>query len=158
MAQIYSIVYQPLDQEYPEGHFGDFLRLPLETAELIADHGIDGDRKAGHNRQRQLNILSYEWLQVRKREGYRADPGQFGEQLVVRGLDVLQLQPGERLQLGPLAVVEITKGRTGCLRLATAHGQDELLQLGEIGVMARVITGGPITLGDPVLVLEAIPV
>lgn len=158
MAQIYSILYQPLDQEYPEGHVGDFIRLPLETAELIADHGIDGDRKAGHNPQRQLNILSYEWLQERKREGYRADLGQFGEQLVVQGLDVLQLQPGERLQLGPLAVIEITKARTGCLRLAAAHGQDELLQLGGIGVLAYVITGGPITVDDPVLVLEAVVV
>lgn len=153
MSHIYSIVYQPLDQDYPEGHTGDFIRLPLETAELIAGHGLAGDRKAGHNPQRQLNILSYEWLQARKAEGFRAEPGQFGEQLVVRGLDVLALQPGERLQLGPQAVIEVVKPRTGCLRLAAAHGKSEKLDLGGIGIMARVITSGPIRVGDAVQVL-----
>jgi MOSC domain-containing protein YiiM len=157
MAHLYSIVYQPLDQEYAEGHFSDFIRVPLQTAELIANHGIQGDRKAGRNPDRQLNILSYEWLAEREQEGYRSAPGEFGEQLIVRDLDVLQLQPGDRLQFGNEAVIEVVKPRTGCLRLAAAQGHDEMLQLGGIGIMARVLTGGSIRVGDPVLVLEAIP-
>jgi MOSC domain-containing protein YiiM len=153
MSSIYSIVYQPKDQAYPEGHVGDFIRVPVQTAELVANHGIAGDRKAGHNTVRQLNLLDCDWLREREAEGFQAGPGQFGEQLILEGLDVLALQPGDQLQLGSLAIIEVTKGRTGCLRLAAAHGKEELLTVGPIGILAKVVVGGPIQVGDPVTVL-----
>ena len=152
MPQITSIVYQPRDQQYAEGAV-DFMRLPLESAELMAGHGIRGDRKAGHHPDRQLNLLSTGWLAMAAAKGYRAAPGQFGEQLILDGIDLVTLPPGTRLQLGDAAVLEIVKGRTGCTRLEAAQGRT-IAGLGPIGVLARVITGGPIRVGDPVAVLE----
>jgi MOSC domain-containing protein YiiM len=153
MAEIYRIVYQPMDEHYPEGHSGDFIRRPLQTAELIAGYGLKGDAKAGRRSDRQVNILSTDWLEKRRQEGFRTNPGDFGEQLTVDGLDVLSLEPGTQLQLGP-AVVEIVKARAGCLRLAAAHGYDEVLDVGGVGVMARVLVSGTIRVGDPVVVLS----
>lgn len=154
MANLVSIVYQPVDREYVDP-YGDFIREPLIAAELVADHGIRGDRKAGHNPQRQVNLLSGGWLAEAAARGYRAAPGQFGEQLIVDGLDLAVLPPGTQLQLGDVAVLEIIKGRTGCERLEAAQGKS-IKGLGAIGVLARVVAGGPIRVGDPVAVLEMI--
>jgi MOSC domain-containing protein YiiM len=153
MAQITSIVYQPVGMNYGENR-EDYIRLPLESARLIAGHGIDGDQKAGRHPDRQLNLLSLEWLQALKPQGYRTAPGQFGEQIIVQGLPLLELQPGDRLQLGGQAVVEITKPRTGCDRLERAQrGKSVVDHLGPLGQLAKVTRGGTIRVGDPVELL-----
>lgn len=152
MAEIVSIVYQPADFEYT-GDKSDFMRQPLESAELVAGHGIRGDRKAGHNPDRQLNLLPADWLAMAAGLGFRAAPGQFGEQLITDGIDLFALPPGARLQLGEQAVVEVVKGRSGCSRLEAAQGKS-IAGLGPIGILARVIAGGQIRVGDPIVVLE----
>lgn len=153
MSTLISIVHKPDDSEYVAGGDTDFRRAPLESAELVAGRGIRGDHKAGRHPDRQINLLSTGWLATAAAKGYRAAPGQFGEQLIVDGIDLVALPPGTRLQLGPAAVLEIVKGRTGCSRLEAAQGKS-IAGLGPIGVLARVVIGGPIRHGDPVAVLE----
>lgn len=155
MAELISIVYQPLDREYAGPRDADYIRVPLEAAELVAGHGLRGDRKAGHNANRQVNILSAEWLAQAAEQGYRTSPGQFGEQLIFAGLDAAALPSGTRLRLGDAAVLEIVKGRTGCERLEAAQGKS-IAGLGPIGALARVIEGGAIRVGDSVAVLEPV--
>ena len=150
MSKIYSIVYQPKDKKYDDRSV-DFIREPLQQATLIADHGIKGDAKAGRNRSRQVNILSLEWLQRMKREGHRTEPGQFGEQIVVQGIDLEILQPGDQLQMGESAAVEITKARIGCERLEAAQGRSNEAFGGLVGMLAKVVAGGDIRVGDPVI-------
>lgn len=153
MGKIYSIVYHPQDEARDHGR-QDYLRLPLQTADLVAGHGIDGDQKAGRHPGRQLNILSYEWLQALEPQGYRTAPGQFGEQLIVQDFPLMELEPGDRLQLGDHAVIEITKPRTGCDRLERAQrGKPVVGHLGPLGMLAKVIRSGPIHVGDPVELL-----
>jgi len=154
MAHIESIVYQPKDQEYGE-QLDDFIRVPVQHVNLIANHGIERDQKAGHHPQRQLNLLSREWLDSIQPKGYKTQPGQFGEQIIVKGLDFEELKVGERLQLGDAACIEITKARTGCERLELAQGQS-IKGLGGIGVLAKVVSGGVIRVGDPIKVLERV--
>ena len=152
MPQISSIAYQPRDRHYDDP-LSDFIRVPVEAATLVADYGLDGDQKAGHNKTRQVNLLSAEWLAARAAEGYRAAPGQFGEQMIVEGLAVETLPPGTLLAFGPTAILSITKGRTGCERLQAVQPRPTT-GLGPIGVLARVVMGGPIRVGDAVAVLE----
>jgi MOSC domain-containing protein YiiM len=155
MAQIISIVYQPEGRESNERQ-PDYLRIPLQEATLIAGYGIQGDQKGGHHPDRQLNLLSNEWLQKIGQQGYRNHPGEFGEQIIVQGLELEELVPGDRLQLGEEAVVEISKGRAGCDRLQAAQPLP-VKELGSIGMLARVIRGGEIRTGDPVeLIVESV--
>jgi MOSC domain-containing protein YiiM len=155
MASIYSIVYQPKDQAYGE-RLDYYIRVPVAQANLIAGRGIEGDRKAGRHPARQLNLLSREWLVALQPKGYKTEPGHFGEQIIIAGLAVESLEPGVRLQLGYEACIEITKPRTGCDRLELAQGK-AVKELGPLGVLAKVIIGGLIKVGDPVLVLESVP-
>jgi MOSC domain-containing protein YiiM len=154
MGSIYSIVYQPTDREYGS-RSEDFIRVPMQQANLIAGHGIEGDRKAGRRAERQINLLSREWLLRLKNLGYRIEPGQFGEQITLAGIDLEQLKFGERLQLGATACIEIRQARTPCGRLQVAQ-QLAFEGLKAIGVMATVVTGGTIRVGDPVLRLQCV--
>jgi len=154
MAHISSIAYQPQGMNYQDQeHAGDYIRVPFANARLVAGHGIEGDQKAGHHPERQINLVSQDWLDAQAPKGYRTRPGQFGEQMIITGIAVEQLSPGTRLQLGAEAVVEVAKARTGCPRLESAQGKP-IAGLGPLGVMVRVITDGAVSLGDTVAVLE----
>ena len=149
MSIIYSIVYQPEDKKYDD-RMVNFIREPLQQATLVADHGIKGDAKAGRNRSRQLNILSLEWLENLRTKGYHAEPGEFGEQIIVQDLDVEHLIPGDRLKIGESATIQITKARTGCERLQAAQGLSNEAFGGIVGMMAKVVAGGEIFVGSTV--------
>lgn len=154
MPDIASIVYKPAGQgDDPERHY---LRVPLAEAELVAGRGIRGDLKGTPNRP--LNLMSAEVLAGLAGEGFQTGPGQMGEQIVFRGLDVNTLAEGDRVQLGEQAVVEMIKPRTGCDRFEHIQGRPASSVQGRLGMMAKVVVGGTIRVGDSVTVLATAPV
>lgn len=157
MANIKSIVYQPLDQDYSDGRFDYFIRVPIEEINLIANYGIEDDAKAGHQPKRQLNFLTTEWLDERKAEGFQIGPGEFGEQIIIDGLTMAEIESGLQLQLGSQAIIEVTKPRTGCSRLEAAQGKIVPYEAKKaIGWLSTVIEGGIIKVGDEVKILELV--
>jgi molybdopterin adenylyltransferase len=146
-AVISSIVYKP-ETAQPADHF---LRVPLTSAELVTGHGIEGDRKGG-NPKRQLNIMSRETIQELEREGYTVAPGALGEQIIIDGLDVRDLPIGSWLQIGSEAQIEVISLRNGCDRFEHIQGKPKAS--GRIGVMAGVVHGGSIAIGDSVKVIQ----
>lgn len=152
MGEIYSIVYQTTPSQHVEPYH--YSRTALDAAELVVGHGIQGDLKGGHNPQRQLNLMSYETLEALRAEGFKTSPGEMGEQIIVRGLDVNTLAGGTRLQFGDSAVIEVVKPRTGCEWFQQVQGKSRDLVQGRMGVMAMVISGGRVHVGDAVRVLQ----
>jgi molybdopterin adenylyltransferase len=152
MISITSIVYKPESADSdPEDHY---IRIPLNSANLVAGYGIEGDRKGG-NPKRNLNIMSYETLETLREDGFSTLPGQMGEQIVIQGIDVGKLAEGAQLQIGDQALVEVVSHRTGCERFEGIQGKSPKLAAGRMGVMAKVITGGKIAVGDAVKLLQA---
>ncbi len=145
--QIVSIVYKPQGVEGQPPN--QYARQSVEQARLLAGYGIEGDRKGGHP-ERQLNLMAAETLAQLAGEGCDTSPGMLGEQLIVRGVDVDALPVGARLRLGAEAVIEVTTPRTGCDRFAHIQGVDPERLNGRMGIMARVVSGGPIQVGDTV--------
>ena len=154
MSEVYSLVYQPTPSEQVEPYH--YTRVSVEQVNLIAGHGIEGDQKAGHNPNRHLNIMSYEIVEGLKSEGFKAEPGELGEQIIVRGLDVSTLAEGDRIQLGASAIAEIVKPRTGCDWFEMIQGKSPSLVQDRMGMMARVIESGIVKVGDPVRVVERV--
>lgn len=152
MGTIASIVYRP-EQLHPKDHFS---RVPLQTANLVEGKGIEGDRK-GDNPARQLNIMTRETLDALAAEGFKTQPGQMGEQIVVSGVDVNTLPEGAQIQIGD-AVVEVYKPRTGCDRFEAIQGLPPKQAANRLGVIAGVIKSGTIHVGDEVTVLEDVRV
>jgi MOSC domain-containing protein YiiM len=150
MTQIASIVYKPAGQPEPPNAY---LRVDLDEAVLLPNYGIEGDAKGGHPK-RNLNIMSYETLTNLRSQGFYTEPGQMGEQIVIHQLDVDHLAPGTRVQLGMEAIIEVTEPRNGCQKFEAYQGKPLKLVAGQMGVMAQVVVGGKIQVGDPVRVLK----
>ncbi len=152
MSSIHSLVYQPEPSEHtPPYHYN---RVPVDCVNLIAGHGIEGDRKAGHHPDRHLNIMSLDDVRSLAQEGWKTEPGQLGEQIVISGLDIASLAPGTRLQFGDSAVIEVVKLRTGCDWLELIQGKKPADAAGRLGVMARVVASGAVCTGAQVVVIQ----
>ena len=87
------------------------------------------------------------------------NPGQLGENVTTRGVDLLGLPAGTRLHLGATAVVEVTGLRNPCLQLEGIHeglmaavlDRDEAGNvIRRAGIMAIVLAGGDVRPGDPI--------
>ncbi|MER2600045.1 MAG: MOSC domain-containing protein [Caldilineales bacterium] len=136
-----NIVFTPLP--------GSFNRKPLVEATLIAGYGITDDRKGGHPK-RNLNIMDEEMLAMLASEGYPAQPGVLGENLVVQGINVSALPAGSHLRIGDSALIEVGKLREPCYKLTALDARMPDTVIGRVGVMARVLHGGIIRVGDSV--------
>ncbi len=152
MAEIYSLVYTPYDERRQDR----YTRIPMTAVKLVAGHGIEGDLNGGSSPDRNLNVMTYETLAALGEEGFRTQPGEMGEQIAVRGLDINALPVGSRVQFGDHAVIEVVKPRTGCDRFEAIQGRSRMEVQDRLGVMARVIADGEVRVGDPVTVLQAV--
>lgn len=145
-ATIVSLSYQSASRTH----------MAAGRVNLIAGHGIEGDRKAGHHPKRHLNIMAHEVVSRLTVDGVAVQPGQLGEQIIVAGVDLAALPDGTRLHLGESAVVEITMLRTGCSRYGQLKG--DYAEDVPLGVMARVLQGGAVAVGDAVRITIEEPV
>src|SRR5690554_2822658 len=89
-ATIVSLSYQSAAHE----------RVTADRVNLIAGHGIEGDRKAGHHPKRHVNLMAHEIVSRLTVDGIAVQPGQLGEQIIVAGIDLASLSTGTRLHLG----------------------------------------------------------
>lgn len=85
-------------------------------------------------------------------------PGQFGENLRTRGLDVDGAEIGERWRIGEQVVVEVTMPRTPCATFGRWLGQERWVRRfgdhGRPGAYLRVVERGEVEAGDRVDVVH----
>jgi|TARA_B100001964_G_scaffold226428_1_gene275332 MOSC domain-containing protein YiiM len=110
---------------------------------------------------RQVHLIHGELLDDLREEGFDLEPGQMGENVTTRGVDLLELPLGTRLRLGADVLVEVTGLRNPCAQLdgiqpnlmAAVIGRDDD---GEpvflAGVMSVVVSGGEVRPGDEIKV------
>lgn len=154
MAEIFSICMQEEASVHEPPY--QYSRVPIRSAQLQSGHGIEGDLKAGHHPKRHLNIMSYETLQVLADQGFRTNPGEMGEQIIIKGLDVNKLEAGTELYLGDEAVIVVNEPRTGCDWFEQVQGKSPKQARGRMGIMASVTASGRIRVGDRVAVVKVV--
>jgi MOSC domain-containing protein YiiM len=140
---------------------------------LLAGLGVEGDAHLGatvrHRSRvardptqpnlRQVHLVHGELHDELAAAGFPVGPGELGENVTTRGLDLLGLPTGARLRLGAGAVVEVTGLRNPCRQLEGLHpglmaavlerdADGRLVR--KAGVMAIVLAGGDVRGGDPV--------
>ena len=69
------------------------VKRPVEEALLVEEFGIRGDAHAG-KWHRQVSILGYEKIKEFNEQGGKVEDGDFGENLIVSGIDVDGLAVG----------------------------------------------------------------
>lgn len=144
-ATVVSIHYSPQP--------GSYNRKPLAEATLLAGVGIDGDRKAGHPK-RNLNIMDQETVDILAAEGFLTGPGVLGENMILAGVELGARSPGTRIRIGQQAVVEMLALREPCYKLTALDASMPESVVGRVGVMARVVEGGVVRVGDAVVVVD----
>ena len=125
----------------------------IKKAELIKDFGINGVGHAG-KWHRQVSLLSYETIEEFKSRGADVIDGAFGENLVVKGIDLKNINIGDKLKCNNV-ILEITQKGKEC------HSHCEIYKkMGECimptnGVFAVVNNGGIIEEGDEINVYSS---
>lgn len=135
--------------------------------------GVVGDAHAGTTVQhrfrvaadphqpnlRQVHLIHAELFTELDGQGFQVAPGQLGENITTRHLDLLALPRGTRLHVGPEAVVEVTGLRNPCYQinafqpglLNAVLGRNDTGQIvRKAGIMGVVVHGGPIKPGDTI--------
>ncbi|MFB7946400.1 MOSC domain-containing protein [Kitasatospora phosalacinea] len=142
---------------------------------LLAGLGVEGDVHAGTTvkhrsrvRQdpsqpnlRQVHLMHAELFEELAAAGFTVEPGQLGENVTTRGVDLLALPVGALLHLGAEAVVEVTGLRNPCAQIdgfrpgllkQVVHRNDDGTLVRRAGIMGVVRSGGEIRPGDGVTV------
>lgn len=125
---------------------------PVPSANLITGVGIEGDKHAVATSHRQVLLDDQEAL-----DEVGVEPGTIKENLTVQGLHVMGLAPGTRVRLGESAVLEITEVCEPCFRMDEIRIGLKAELVGRRGMLARVVNGGPIAVGDRITIEEAEP-
>lgn len=152
-----------------------FSKVPQPWVDLVAGLGVAGDAHLGVTIQhlgrmardpsqpnlRQVHLVHAELMDELAAAGHEVRPGDMGENVTTRGIDLLALPTGAVLQLGPTAVVQVTGLRNPCLQLdafqpglmrAVLDRDAEGQLVRKAGVMAVVVAGGRVRAGDDIAV------
>jgi len=146
-----------------------------ESIKLIAGWGVEGDAHAGKTVQhrsdkrrnpdapnlRQVHLMHAELFDYVAELGLTVQPGQMGENITTRNIDILGLARGTRLKMGE-AVIEVTGLRNPCKYLndiapglmkacLARHEDGELFP--QTGVMGIIISGGEVRAGDAIQII-----
>lgn len=158
-----------------------FSKHPEDAITLLEGLGVGGDAHAGRTVKhrsrvardpsapnlRQVHLLQSELFDELVARDHAVFPGDLGENITTRGIDLLALPTGTVLQLGATAQVEVTGLRNPCSQIdrfqrglmaavLDRDAQGHLVR--KAGVMAVVRQGGIVRPGDPIVVhLPATP-
>ena len=150
-----------------------FSKPNSESVYLITGHGVEGDVHAGKTVKhrylikqdptqlnlRQVHLIHAELIDELRDQGFNVSPGQLGENITTRGVDLLALPTGTKLNLGSDAVIEITGLRNPCYQLddfqkgltaAVLDKDEEGNLIRKAGIMGIVLADGVVHPGDSI--------
>lgn len=139
--------------------------------ELVAGLGVKDDAHAGELVQhrsrvaidpsqpnlRQVHLIHAELLDDLAAKGFAVKPGDLGENMTTRGIDLLGLPADTLLAIGPSAILRVTGLRNPCAQIErfmpgllaeVVYRQPDDTIVRMCGIMAVVEVGGPIAPGD----------
>ncbi len=124
-----------------------FSKAPLAVIRIIAGLGVEGDAHAGITVQhrsrvavdptqpnlRQVHLIHTELFEELGHKGFVVAPGDMGENIATRGVDLLGLPRGSLLRVGQKVVLEVTGLRNPCAQIERFQS----------GLLAAVLGRGP---------------
>ena len=118
---------------------------PVTEATAISAQGLEGDRSCSPDNTRQVLFMDQETLNE-----LALKPGQIKENITTSGLDLSQAQGGQVVFIGEAVTMELVGDCEPCGKMdAIRAGLRQVLD-GRRGVLAMVISGGPIKVGDSI--------
>ncbi len=130
-------------------------KRPVETGRFIRDFGIENDAHAG-KWHRQVSLLSYDKVKEFNARGAGVTDGDFGENLLVEGIDFKKLPVGTILKAGSVTLRITQIGKECHSSCAIRQRVGDCIMPRE-GVFAEVLEGGTIRAGDQMRVTLPAP-
>jgi MOSC domain-containing protein YiiM len=124
-------------------------KTPVDIVELQSGHGVVGDAHAG-SWHRQVSLLAVESIRKMQQLGLAVAPGAFAENLTTAGVELTALAVGSRLKIGD-ALLEVTQIGKECHTRCAIYAQAGDCVMPKEGIFARVLAGGVVRVGDPIL-------
>jgi MOSC domain-containing protein YiiM len=123
-----------------------------DYAKFVEGWGIEGDFHAGS--QREVSMLSFDSIQRMKKKFPSIEFGNFGENLVVEGLDFGKINIGDKLKIGNEVEAEIIMIGKECHDRCIIYYETGECIMPVEGVFMRVLKGGIVKRNDTVLLLK----
>lgn len=125
-------------------------KSPVGKAFLKKGWGMVGDAHAGPGR-RQVALLEWERVRRFNEEGAEAGPGDFAENIDLKGIDFSRLKAGTVLEVGPARLKITEKGKPEWKEGDYSYRGTALTA--KHGLFARVVRSGEIKKGDKVTII-----
>ena len=149
-------------------------KLPVSQVNLVKGRGVKGDYHAGKNirhrylarkdptrlNNRQVLVVDREIHGYIQRQGISLQPGELGENILLDGVDLMALEIGTQLEIGP-TLIELTEIREPCSQLDGVHpGLHRAVEIRTTtgvrpyaGMLGVILKGGEVQPGDRVHVI-----
>jgi MOSC domain-containing protein YiiM len=125
----------------------------IGRGDVLEGFGIKDDAHGG-SWHRQVSLLAEESVQKIRARGLDVDCGDFAENITTRGLDLVNLSIGARLRIGSSVVLEVSQIGKECHTRCSIYYQAGDCVMPTEGIFAKVLSGGPIAVGDVIEVIE----
>jgi MOSC domain-containing protein YiiM len=124
----------------------------VESAELVADHGLQGDSHAGRDPDRQVSLFATETMREIQNEGFEISAGSLSANLFTENIALNSLAPGARLRIGD-AIIEIAEARKPCRSITKIDNRLPKRLFGQCGQVGRIVKSGMARVGDDVEIM-----
>jgi MOSC domain-containing protein YiiM len=115
--------------------------------------GLANDAHAGPW-HRQVSLLATESIKKIKDKGLDVKAGDFAENLTTEGIDLPALPVGTQLKIGDGIIMKVTQIGKECHARCNIFYQVGDCVMPREGIFAEVLTGGEVTVGDEVEVMQ----
>ena len=126
-------------------------KFPVESAELIAGHGLVGDIHAGADPNRQVSLFAMETLHELQAEGFAISPEELSANLFTENVPLNSLKPGTHLQINE-TIIEIVEPRIPCRSITKVDNRLPKKLYGQTGSLGRVLKGGMVNCGNDIVI------
>ncbi|HTK81016.1 MAG TPA: MOSC domain-containing protein [Bacteroidota bacterium] len=120
----------------------------VEKVNAITNLGLEGDAHAIRDSSRQVLLIESETL-----DELKLSAGEVKENITTSGINLMRLRYGDRLNIGAV-VLEVTKACSPCSRMEDLRPGLKREIAGRRGMLARVIDGGVLQRGEPIVLTE----
>lgn len=120
---------------------------------LIENFGMEGDAHAG-KWHRQVSLLSKEKIDDFIARGGDVIDGDFGENLIVEGIDCAKLPIGQRILINDEVLLEVTQIGKECHSHCNIYKAVGDCIMPREGIFTIVIKGGKVKVGDSVKLIK----
>jgi len=170
MGEMGGMVFGEVESVHRSAVHG-FSKAAVTAVELIAGVGVSGDAHCGATVQhrsrvaidpgqpnlRQVHLVAGELHDELRARGFSVGPGDIGENITTRGIDLLALPAGTLLRFGESALVALAGLRNPCRQLdrleaglmgAVLDRDPNGALVRRAGVMGIVVLSGAVHQGD----------